>query len=50
MSSFKKGYNINSPQDASNNSRYVIINYFREKARQGQAVDAQIEGRVTIQK
>lgn len=50
MSSFKKGYNINSPQDASNNSRYVIINYFREKARQGEAVDAQIEGRVTIQK
>jgi hypothetical protein len=48
MSAFKKGYNINSPQDVSNNSRFVIMNYFREMDRQGKVVDAEIEGRVVI--
>ena len=48
MSTFKKGYNINSPQDVSNNSRFVIMNYFREMDRQGKVVDAEIEGRVVI--
>ncbi len=48
MMSFKKGSNINSPQDASNNSRFVIMNYFREMNRQGKIVDAEIEGRIVI--
>ena len=48
LSAFKKGHNINSPQDVSNNSRFVIMNYFREMDRQGKVVDAEIEGRVVI--
>jgi 2',3'-cyclic-nucleotide 2'-phosphodiesterase (5'-nucleotidase family) len=48
MSAFKKGRNVNSPQEVSNNSRFIIMNYFREQTRQGKAVDAQIEGRVTV--
>ena len=49
MSAFKKGRDINSPQEVSNNSRFIIMNYFREQTRQGKAVDAQIEGRVTVE-
>jgi 2',3'-cyclic-nucleotide 2'-phosphodiesterase (5'-nucleotidase family) len=49
MSAFKKGRNVNSPQEVSNNSRFIIMNYFREQTRQGKAVDAQIEGRVTVE-
>ena len=48
MTAFKKGRNVNSPQEVCNNSRFIIMNYFREVARQGREVDAQIEGRVTI--
>ena len=49
MGAFKQSRNINSPQDVSNNSRFVIMNYFREMTRQGKEVDAEIEGRVIIQ-
>ncbi len=48
MEAFKCGRNVNSPQDVSNNSRFVIMNYFREKARQGIEVDSEVEGRVKI--
>ena len=48
LDAFKKGRNINAPKDASNNSRFVIMNYFREQTKQGKVVDAQIEGRVTV--
>ena len=48
MDAFKKGRNINSPQDVSNNSRFVIMNYFREQTRLGREVDSQIEGRVVV--
>ena len=48
MGAFKKGRNMNSPQDVSNNSRFVIMKYFKEKEEQGQLVDAEIEGRVTV--
>ena len=48
MEAFKKGTNINAPKDASNNTRFIIINYFREMQKQGKEVDAKIEGRVTI--
>ena len=48
MSAFKKGRNTNSPQEVSNNSRFVIMNYFKEKAAKGELVDAEIEGRVTV--
>ena len=48
MEAFKKGTNINAPKDVSNNTRFIIINYFREMQKQGKVVDAEIEGRVTV--
>ena len=49
LEAFKKAFNINAPKEASNNSRFIIMNYFREQAKQGKIVDAQIEGRITIE-
>ena len=49
MTAFKKGIRVNSPQEKLNNSRFIIMNYFRELARQGREVDAQIEGRITVE-
>lgn len=37
-----------SPQDDNNNVRYIIMNYFRQKAQEGKDVDANIEGRIKI--
>ena len=48
MTAFKKSRNINAPKEASNNSRFVIMNYFREMEKQGKVVDAEIEGRITV--
>ena len=48
MEAFKRGRNVNSPQDVSNNSRFVIMNYFRDLTRQGKEASAEIEGRVTV--
>ncbi len=45
---FKKKMDVNSPQGASNNLRYVIMNYFREQMAQGKVVDSKIEGRITV--
>lgn len=48
MGAFKKGRNVNSPQEVSNNSRFVIMNYFKEKAAKGDVVDSEIEGRIVV--
>jgi len=48
MEALKKSRNINAPKDVSNNSRFIIINYFRHMMQQGKEVDAQIEGRVVV--
>jgi 2',3'-cyclic-nucleotide 2'-phosphodiesterase (5'-nucleotidase family) len=48
MAALKKGRDVNSPQEKQNNTRFIIMDYFREKDAQGQAVDSQIEGRVTV--
>ena len=48
MVTFLKGRNTNSPQDVSNNTRFIIMNYFRELTRQGREVDAEIEGRIVV--
>lgn len=50
LDAFKRGRNVNSPQEESNNSRYVIMNFFREMSKQGRLVDAEIEGRITVKK
>ena len=48
MEAMKKCRNVNAPKDASNNSRFIIMNYFRDMQKQGKEVNAEIEGRVTI--
>ena len=48
MEALKKCRDVNAPKDVSNNSRFVIINYFRYMQQQGKEVDAKIEGRVVV--
>ena len=48
LEALKKCTNVNAPKDASNNSRFVIMNYFRNMEKQGKMVDAEIEGRVVV--
>lgn len=50
MEAFKKGQNINSPKEAENNTRFIIMNYFRVLTKQGREADSNIEGRITIKK
>ena len=49
MSAMDEGRDIKSPQEVHNNTRFIIINYFKEKAAKGEVVDAQVEGRIKIQ-
>lgn len=49
LTAFKAGTDLNSPKEDKNNSRYIIINYFREQQAKGLAVDAKVEGRVRIE-
>lgn len=48
LEAFKKAFNVNAPKETSNNSRFIIMNYFREQTKEDKVVDAQIEGRVTV--
>ena len=48
MDALKKCRNVNAPTEASNNSRFIIMDYFREQEKQGKAVDAKIEGRIIV--
>jgi 2',3'-cyclic-nucleotide 2'-phosphodiesterase (5'-nucleotidase family) len=47
---FKKARNLDAPKETSNDTRFIIMNYFRELARQGKEADAEIEGRITVKK
>lgn len=49
MSAMNEGRDLKSPQEPSNNTRFIIMNYFKEKAAKGEMVDAQVEGRIKIQ-
>ncbi len=49
LTAFRSGTNVVSPQTEENNVRYIIMNYFREKAAQGQAVDSKLEGRIIME-
>jgi len=44
----REGTDVNSPKDAQSNTRFIIMDYFREMDKQGKVVDAQIEGRVKV--
>lgn len=48
LSAFTQGKDVVAPDDPSNNSRYLIMNYFRDKASRGEEVDAQVEGRIKV--
>jgi len=50
MLAFKKGRDISSPQEVSDNTRFIIVRYFREQTRLGKVVDAEIEGRIIVKK
>lgn len=45
----KYGTEINSPQDEHSNTRYLIVEYFKQKMAKGEKVDSQIEGRFVIE-
>ena len=48
LETFKRGRDVNSPQEDSNNTRFIIMDYFRHMQKQGREVDSKIEGRITI--
>jgi len=50
MMAFRKGTDVVAPDDVSNNTRFLIMNYFRDKSARGETVDARVEGRITIRK
>ena len=48
MPAFAEGTNKVAPTEASNNTRYLIMNYFKDKHARGEIVDAKVEGRIII--
>ena len=48
MSAFKDGTNTVSPQEDKDNSRFLIMNYFKAMHAAGKEVDAKVEGRITV--
>ena len=49
MPAFTHGTNRKMLTDKSNNLRFIIMDYFREATQQGRVVDAEIEGRITVE-
>ena len=45
----KSGTNRKMLTDKSNNLRYIIMDFFRENMKEGREVDANVEGRITIE-
>jgi 2',3'-cyclic-nucleotide 2'-phosphodiesterase (5'-nucleotidase family) len=48
MPALKEGTNVVAPTDPSNNTRYLIMNFFRDKLKRGEVVDAKEEGRIIV--
>ena len=48
MTAFKEGTALNAPEEAKNNSREVIADYFRRMTEQGKVVTAEVEGRIRV--
>lgn len=49
MPALKEGTDVVAPEDKSNNTRFLIINYFKDHQARGVVVDSQVEGRIKIQ-
>ncbi len=47
--SLRDGKDVVSPQEASNNTRFLIMNYFRDMQAKGIVVDSKVEGRIVIE-
>jgi 2',3'-cyclic-nucleotide 2'-phosphodiesterase (5'-nucleotidase family) len=50
MPALKDGTNIVAPDAPSNNTRFLIMNYFRDMQAKGIVVDSKVEGRIKIKK
>lgn len=48
FTAFKKATQLVAPHEEHNNTRYIIIDYFKEKAAKGEAVSAKVEGRIKM--
>ncbi len=48
MTAFKAGTDLVAPSEEHNNTRFIIINYFKEKSKQGISVSARTEGRIKV--
>ena len=48
MNAFTLGTDKVAPQEASNNMRFLILNYFQDMLKQGIVVDAKVEGRILV--
>ena len=48
MPALGQGRDIVAPDEASNNTRFLIMNYFREKQACGEVVDSKVEGRIIV--
>lgn len=46
LGALNEGRDVNSPQDVNSNTRFIFMNYFKEKSAKGEEVDARIEGRI----
>ena len=49
MEAFKSATNVVSPQASSNNTRFLIMNYFKEQTAQGKVVNSHKEGRIRVE-
>ena len=48
LTAFKKATKLVAPHEEQNNTRYIIIDYFKEKAAKGETVSAKVEGRIKV--
>ena len=46
LTAFQSGTDIHAPSEDSNNTRFIIMDYFREQHARGIVVDSRVEGRV----
>uniref|UniRef100_A0AB33J2X3 5'-nucleotidase n=1 Tax=Prevotella sp. GTC17254 TaxID=3236794 RepID=A0AB33J2X3_9BACT len=50
MTAFKRGTDLLSPQGKENDTRFIIMNYFKEMQAAGKVIDSNIEGRIVVLK
>lgn len=48
MPALREGKDVVSPEEASNNTRFLIMNYFKYKQSRGEIVDSKVEGRIVV--